>query len=93
LWLGGDAEVVPYAVAALAAAILVRFFSSEPPTEDETAGAEPAAAPSTLGLIDDTRPPAPSAATASAPERDLGSDRGARRDDKNTPLPPGLLDW
>ena len=93
LWLGGDAEVVPYTVAALAAAILVRFFSSEPPTEDETAGAEPAAAPSTLGLIDDTRPPAPSAATAGAPARDLDSDRGARRDDKNTPLPPGLLDW
>jgi len=93
LWLGGDAEVVPFAVAALAAAILVRFFSSEPPSESETAEAEPAEAPSTLGLSDDTRPPTPSAATASAPERDRGSDRGARRGDKHKPPPPGLLDW
>ena len=95
LWLGGDAEVVPYTVTALAAAILVRFFSSEPSSDGETAGAEPAAAPTTLGLIDDTRPPTPSARTASssAPERDLDSDRGARRDDKNKGLPPGLLDW
>ncbi len=89
LWLGGDGELLPYAVAGLVAWLLALFFSSDPSREGEIAGAEPSEAPSTLGLIDDTGSPAPTAAAARAAERD----RDETPLDTKTPLPPGLLDW
>lgn len=79
LWLGGDAEIVPFAVAALAASILVRFFASGPPREDETGEDEPTEAPGTLGLIAYTEAATPSAAKP-APEAghaELGRDGSA----------------
>jgi hypothetical protein len=99
LWLGGDAELLPHAVAGLVAWLLVRFFSHEPSHEEASESVSEAGVPSALGLLDDaadsegTGPPSPS------PARDRGSggeSSGAettKGEATKRPLPPGLLDW
>jgi hypothetical protein len=103
LWLGGDAELLPHAVAGLVAWLLVRFFSREPSREE---AAESVSTESALGLLDDaadleeSEPASPSPARdrASHPRRGSGIERsaGAERpkgEAPKRPPPPGLLDW
>ena len=89
LWLGGNSEVLPYAVAALVAWLLVRFFSHEPSREE----AGETEAPSALGLLDE-RPAAGGSISAEerrAPER--ADERPTTPTSDEPRLPPGLLDW
>jgi len=88
LWLGGDSELLPYAVAGLVAWLLARFFSSEPSHEESGETVTPDEAPGALGLLDELERPV---AGSAKPARDREDDRPPPTDQR--PLPPGLLDW
>jgi 1-acyl-sn-glycerol-3-phosphate acyltransferase len=53
LWLGGDSELLPHAIAGLVAWLLVRFFSREPSHEEASESVSEAGGPGALGLLDD----------------------------------------
>jgi 1-acyl-sn-glycerol-3-phosphate acyltransferase len=95
LWLGGNSEVLPYAVAALVAWLLVRFFSHEPSREEAGETVSPAEIPSALGLFDEAGRPA-GAGSTSAEERRVPArevERPTTPTSDQPRLPPGLLDW
>jgi 1-acyl-sn-glycerol-3-phosphate acyltransferase len=66
LWLGGDAELLPHAVAGLVAWLLVRFFSREPSHEEASESVSEAGGPGALGLLDDV-PDSKESGSASPP--------------------------
>lgn len=98
IWLGGGSELIPYTVAGLAAALLVRFFSTAPAPDDAGPDLDPGDAPSTLGLADEPEPrkdptTGPTEAptlSAESPPVPTGAPGRRKRD---VPPPPGLLDW
>jgi hypothetical protein len=86
-WLGGGADLLPWAIASLLAALLVRFLSSAPPTSETSASVELEVEASPLGLVDERGARGDGGSEPSSPPRTDSQPRKKREP------PPGLLDW
>ena len=62
-WLGGGIELIPWAIAALVAGLLVRFVASGPSPGEAADLAAPEVEESPLGLAGEARPPTDGVAT------------------------------
>jgi 1-acyl-sn-glycerol-3-phosphate acyltransferase len=87
LWLGGGADLLPWAIAPLLAALLVRFLSGAPPGTETSGSVELEVETSPLGLVDE---PVGRDDGQSEPDSPPRTDSESR---KKRELPPGLLDW